>query len=140
MKHYDPDQVTVSFAGIVLKGFADGSFVTIAQETDNFSDVVGTDGEVSRSKTNDRRATITFKLMQTSESNQLLSAIANADLDLPGGAGVGQLMVRDRQGLSLYRADEAWISKPPDVDFDRGAVSREWTLRCARLERTDGGN
>lgn len=140
MKHYDPDQVTVSFAGIVLQGFADGSFVTVSQETDNFTDVVGSDGEVSRSKTNDRRATITFKLMQTSSSNALLSAIANADLAAPAGAGVGQLMVRDRQGTSLYRADEAWISKPPDVDFDRGATSREWTLRCAKLERTDGGN
>lgn len=140
MKVYDPDQVTVSFAGIVMQGFADGSFVSISQESDDFSDVVGTDGEVSRSKTNDRRATITFKLMQTSASNVLLSAISNADRDAPAGAGVGALMIRDRQGTSLYRADEAWISKPPDVDFDRGATSREWTLRCARLQRTDGGN
>jgi hypothetical protein len=140
MKVYDPDQVTVSFAGILMQGFADGSFVTVVQESDDFTDVVGTDGEVSRSKTNDRRATVTIKLMQTSAVNTLLSAISNRDRDTPGGAGIGQLMIRDRQGSAIYRADRAWISKPPDVDFDRGAVSREWTIRCAKLERVDGGN
>jgi hypothetical protein len=140
MKVYDPTEVTVSFAGIVIQGYADGEFIRVEQETDDFSDVVGTDGEVSRSKTSDRRATVTFILMQTSGSNALLSAISNADRSAPGGAGVGALYIRDRQGTSLYRAGEAWISKPPNVSFDRGPTSREWTLRCAKLERLDGGN
>lgn len=140
MKVYDPTEVTVSFAGINLQGFADGEFIRVEQEADDFTDVVGTDGEVSRSKTSDRRATITFILMQTSESNILLSALSNADRDNPGGAGVGALYIRDRQGTTVFRAGEAWISRPPNASFDRQATSREWTLRCARLERTDGGN
>lgn len=140
MKVYDPTEVTVSFAGIVIGGYADGEFVRVEQESDDFSDVVGTDGEVSRSKTSDRRATVTFMLMQTSESNDLLSAISNLDRDTPGGAGVGALLIRDRQGRALYRSAEAWIQKPPDVSFDRAPTNREWTIRCAKLERTDGGN
>lgn len=140
LKVYDPTEVSVIFAGIPLSGFADGEFVRIEQESDNFADVVGTDGEVSRSRTSDLRATVTILLMQTSESNTLLSAIANADLDESGGAGVGALYIRDRQGEALFRADECWIQKPPDVSFDRSATAREWTLRCAKLVRVDGGN
>lgn len=139
-KNYDPKEITVTLAGILIGGYADGAFVRIEQESDDFSDVVGTDGEVSRSKTSDRRATVTFALMQTSSSNALLSALNNLDKASPNGAGVGALIIRDRQGTSLYRAAHAWVQKPPDVAFDREPTSREWTIRCASLERLDGGN
>lgn len=140
LKIYDPDQITVVFAGILIAGYADGEFVRIAQEVDNFSDVGGTDGEVSRSRSKDRRGTITFVLMQTSSVNAQLSAVANRDLLEDNGAGVAETTVRDRQGGSLYFAAESWISRPPDASFDRTATSREWTIRCAKLERNDAGN
>lgn len=140
MREYDPTQITVSFAGIVAGGFADGSFVTVANESDAFSDVVGTDGEVSRARSSDRRATVTIKLMQTSPTNDLFSAVATADEDTPGGAGVGALVIRDRNGTTVYRADEAWIQKRPDADFDRTVGPREWAIRCANLRRVDGSN
>ena len=139
-KYYDADQVTVTIAGIPLSGYADGEFLSIEQESEDFTDVAGTDGEVSRSKTNDRRATITIMLMQTSDSNDLLSELSNLDRNNPNGAGVGAFLCRDRQGRALYQAQECWVQQPPDVSMDRGATSREWTLRCARLIRFDGGN
>ena len=140
MKNYDPKEVTVSFAGIVAEGYADGEFVTVEGLSDDFSDVVGTDGEVSRSKTSDRRATVTIKLMQTSATNVLFSAISNRDRESPNGAGVGALVIRDRQGTSIYESAEAWIVKPPNAAFDRTPTAREWAIRCANLKRTDGGN
>jgi hypothetical protein len=140
LKVYDPDQLSVSIAGIPVSGYADGEFVRVEKESDAFADVVGTDGEVSRSKTNDGRGTITFMLMQTSDSNVLLSALHELDKNVPGGAGVGALLIRDAQGTSLYTAAECWISKEPDVSFDREPTSREWTLRCAKLIAVHGGN
>lgn len=137
---YDPNEISVSLAGVPLSGFADGEFISIAMESDAFSDVVGTDGEVSRSKSNDRRATITISLMQTSPSNDRLSALHNLDLAANNGAGVGAFLVRDRNGTSVFEADECWIMKAPDVSFDRTATSREWTLRAASLNRFDGSN
>ncbi len=139
-KNYDPDQVTIAIAGIPIHGFADGSFCTITQEADAFSDVVGTDGEVTRSRTNDRRATCTVKLMQSSDSNDLLSALYNSDILGQNGAGVGAFLVRDRNGRALFTADACWVMKAPDVDFDRTATAREWTIRIAKLVRFDGGN
>lgn len=140
MKVYDGDQVTVSIAGIPLSGYADGEFLTISFESNLFDDVVGTDGEVTRSKTNDRRATATVKLMQTSDSNDLLSALYNTDDRAPNGAGIGAFLVEDNQGRSIYSASECWIQKAPDVSFDRTATEREWTIRIARLEFFQGGN
>lgn len=139
-KVYDADQVSVIVGGVPIDaGFADGEFLRIEQETDDFEDVVGTDGEVTRSKTNDRRATATIILMQTSSSMQHLSALSNLDRLTPNGAGIVPFMVRDRNGGTLYEAEHAWVRRPPDASFDRMATSREWTIRLARLERNDAG-
>ena len=87
-KVYDADQVKLTVAGFAIEsGFADGEFLRVEQEADDFTDVAGTDGEVTRSKTNDRRATITVLLMQTSSGNQALSALSNVDREAPNGAG-----------------------------------------------------
>lgn len=140
VKVYDADQVVVSIAGIPLSGYADGEFLTISFESNLFDDVVGTDGEVTRSKTNDRRATATVRLMSSSDSNDLLSALYNTDDRAPNGAGIGAFLVEDNQGRSVFSASEAWIQKAPDISFDRTANEREWTIRIARLEFFQGGN
>lgn len=140
-KVYDASEVSVSIAGIPIdSGYDDGEFLRIEQESDDFVDKAGTDGEVTRSKTNDRRATITILLMQSSLGNALLSALNNIDRLAGNGAGVGPFLCRDRQGTALYAAAESWISKPPNVSFDREPTAREWTIRVAVLERFDGGN
>lgn len=139
-KVYDADQISISIAGLPISGFADGEFLRIERESNAFDDVVGTDGEVTRSKTNDDRATVTIRLMQTSDSNDLLSTLYNADKAAPGGAGVGPFMCRDAQGRALFIAEKAWIAKPPDQVFDRTATEREWMIRCAKLDGTYGGS
>ncbi len=140
-KIYDADQVSLSFMGVPIdSGYADGEFVTVEQSEQDFTAKIGTDGEVTRSKTNNRHAVIKVKLMQSSSGNAALSAINNLDVATPGGAGVGPMLIRDRKGTSLYTASKCWIAKPPDVSFDREATSREWQLECANLVRFDGGN
>jgi hypothetical protein len=140
LRVYDADQVTVTLAGIPVTGFADGEFVRIERESAAFQDVAGTDGEVTRSKSNDDRASVTFRLMQSSPANDLLSALYNLDKNTPGGAGVGVMMVRDRQGTSLFTAEHAWISESPPVSLDRTATEREWTVRCATIVEFHGSN
>lgn len=140
-KIYDADQVSMVFMGVpISSGFADGEFLRIEQVSEDFTAKVGTDGETTRSKTKNRNAKITLRLMQSSDGNAALSAINNIDILGSNGAGVGPMLVRDRQGTSLYGASKCWIEKPPDVSFDREATEREWTLHCADLTRLDGGN
>jgi hypothetical protein len=132
--------VQVAFAAIPVQGYADGDFLTITYETDAFSDVAGTDGEVARSKTNDRRATVEIILMSTSPTNDLLSAVHLADINTPGGAGVGAFLVTDLNGTSLFTAGNAWVQKAPDVTYGREANERTWTLRVDSLVAFTGGN
>lgn len=139
LKVYDSDQYSASLAGIAFEGFADGEWLRIERDNNAFDDVVGTDGEVTRSKTNDDRATITLRLMQTSSTNSLLSAFYNADKLTPGGVGVGPFLLRDQQGTTLISAEKCWIAKEPDVSMDRTATEREWVFRCSKLISFHGG-
>jgi len=140
MKVYDASEVTVSLGGVPLSGYADGDFCRIEEDADRFSDQVGADGEVVRSKSNDRRATVTIILQQSSDSNDVLSGIYTLDANSPNGLGVGALLIRDRNGRSIYTAGQAWIAKRPSVTFGKESGTREWKIRCAKLLPFDGGN
>jgi hypothetical protein len=137
---YSSSQVKVSLAGIpITGGFADGEFVRIEREGEAFTDVVGTDGEVTRNATKDNRATVTIILMQSGEGNAALSALHNSDKNTEGGAGIGRLLIEDLNGTSLHESAFSWISNEPDASYDREATSREWPVRCANLIQTLGG-
>lgn len=140
MKDYSPDEVDVLVAGIPISGYAEGEFVSISFTTDLFTTKVGSDGEVMRARSMDRRATCTIKLMQGSDSNDLLSALYQLDQRARNGAGVGAFLVKDNQGRSLYAAPECWIRKHPDVSFSNEPTPREWTIEIAELEPFTGGN
>lgn len=141
LKIYDSDQVSVSFSLIPLEsGRAEDEFAKIEKTSAVFVTVVGTDGQVTRSKTLDERTKVTLTFMQTSKCNAILSAFLNADKLAANGAGVGVLSIRDRQGTSLFLAPEAWIEKEPDVVYRQKAEARAWTFECANPKRLDGGN
>ncbi len=138
---YDPNDVSLIAAGVPIEGgFADGTFIEVVQDSDDFVDVVGADGDVTRSKTNDRRATITITLGQGALGNQLLSAVSNLDKSSSGGAGVGPFLLKDNQGTTIFSAEKSWVAKAPDAGFDKTAGSRAWKIRCAHLVRNDGTN
>ncbi len=139
-KIFDAKEVTLIVCGIPLdSGFADGEFLKIEQNSEDFTMVVGTDGEVTRSKTNDRTAKVTVRLMQTSDGNAALSALNVKDLAQNNGAGIGAFLVKDRtSGTIKYTASSCWISKPPSVSFDKVATVREWEITVADLSRVDG--
>lgn len=137
---YNPDEVLIYFLGQQIQGYDEDEFITIAQMSPGFDDVVGVDGEVARSKTNDRRAKINIKLLQTSLSNATLSRAHTNDLNSPNGAGVGTFLMQDLSGFSIARGAQAWITSYPDSAYARKAKGREWEIRIAYAERTEGGN
>lgn len=139
-KEHDARDYSIVLSGVSLtSGYADGEFFTIEWDTDAYTDKIGTDGEVTRSRTYDERATVTLKYMNTSECNDRLSALHKLDKAAPNGAGAGPLMIRDREGRAVYTAERAWIAKQPSVSGDREATSREWKLRAAELISFHGG-
>lgn len=146
MATYDSNEVSVNFAGIPVdpgagagEYAADGDFVSIEFDEPAFKDVKSIDGKMTRSKTNDRSATMKIRLMDSSPTNALFSTLHRLDMALPNGAGVGTFSVRDRNGLSLHFSDKAWISAPPNVAYGQLAQVREWTFRCEYMDSFDGG-
>lgn len=140
LKIYDASEVTCVFAGLPLdSGFGDGEFIRIEQAEDDFATVVGTDGEVTRSKTNNTLCTVTITLGQTSDGNTKLTTVHNLDKKGNNGAGVGPLLIKDRSGLALHMFGKAWIAAPPTVVYGKQAEGREWKLQAMITKRFDGG-
>ncbi len=141
-KVYNSDEITIALGPVLIaEGFADGEFLRIEANTENAQSVVGTNGEVAVSRTNDRRALITILLLQTAAANLGLSVLANLFKLSPNSAGaIVPFIAKDQNGLSVYTSQNAWVMKEPDVSFDRTAQSREWQIECANLVRLDGGN
>lgn len=139
LKNYAPEDVLIVFAGVpISNGLAADSFVEIEPAANMFEDAVGADGEVTRMKTNDRRATVKFKLMASSSDNAKLSTIAA--LDKKTGGGIGPLMITVKGTNIVYLAAKAWISREPNVSFGSTMGDLEWEIRCASLDlRVDGG-
>jgi hypothetical protein len=138
---YDANQVAVSFFGIPIdSGYADGEFLTIIQNENDWVEVVGTDGTVAVCATNNRTAKIQLKLLQVSPGNDALSAIRTLQVSTQNGTGFGPFLVKDLLGTSMYSALHCWVAKPPDVGFDRAAKDRVWTIGVSDLVRIDGGN
>lgn len=146
VKVYDADQVSVLVGTVAISrgpaasGYADGEFVRIEQQDDDFKIIVGTDGQLTRSKTNNKLTKITIRLMQSSDSNAYLSSLRTADQVGTNGAGIVNVLINDRNGTSLHAAQFGWVNKPPDAVYDREAKEREWALMCYMDERLDGGN
>ncbi len=140
LKTYDPNDVSLVAFGIPITGFADGTFISIEYNEDDFSLQVGTDGDACRSKSSNRSARMTITLGQWSLANDLLSAVHAADILTPSGDGIGPFLMKDNSGTTLAAAEKCWIAKLPTQTYGREAESREWVLETAALVSHVGGN
>lgn len=130
-KNYDPDQIKITFAGIEIKGYADGTFVTTERAVDAFSMAVGGTGDVTRVRSRNRTGSVTLTLMAAAPTNESLSAKAIADEN--DGSGSGDFQIKDLNGTLLASAADAWIRKLPNIEQGTEASNREWVIDCAEL-------
>jgi hypothetical protein len=147
MKVYDPDRIRITFGafrisrGAGASGYASGDFAKLVQPTASFTEVIGTDGTVTRTKTYARLTEFTLLTMQTNSlSNGFLSAQLFADEVGINGAGILPLSIQDMNGTSLFQALRAWVSKPADQDWSNEAKPREWLIKCIRDVILVGGS
>src|SRR3990172_2093317 len=97
MHQFDPANVKFVFGGALITGYAEGSFVTIEYNEDSFKLLGGADGEATRSKSNNRSAQVTLRLMPGSSGNLILGAAQTADQ--AAGLGVLPLVITDLSTL-----------------------------------------
>jgi Protein of unknown function (DUF3277) len=128
VRTYNPERVVVNVNGHNVTGFADGTFVAIAQVSDGITTQVGSDGEIARAINTDRRCNVTITLQQTSQSNDFLSNLHEVDM-LTCGSKAGPIMVQDLCGTTLFAAASSWITKMPDTEFGKEISTRAWALQ-----------
>ncbi|TAK30997.1 MAG: DUF3277 family protein [Myxococcaceae bacterium] len=132
---FDSNEVSINFAGRDLAtSRADGDFVTLTFTTELYSMKAGSDGEVTRSKNNDRSGKCTLKFLNTSEAHRVLTALYNEAEASSNGDDIAPLQVRSRSTGLAYHAEQAWISKHPDISFGKEAGELDWEISYERLE------
>lgn len=135
---YDPKQVQVIVGGNPITGYADGTFVTVSFDEQQWNKVTGADGLTSRSKTNNYSGSITLTLLSTANSNDILSALWSRDRR--SNDGVVSILVKDAMGRTKWSSSQAWIRQMPDQDFSKETEERAWILDCVDLQGEAGGN
>ena len=138
VKSYDPKQVAVIFRGNIIHGFADSTFILAERNEQAFNQKVGVDGEGTRAKSNNKSGKVTITLMNSSDSNDVLSAAAAAD-EL-SGKGTGSLVVNDKSGRTVIAAATAWVQKIANAEMAKEANNRVWVLETDELDMFVGGN
>lgn len=138
MATYASNTVQLVFKGVPITGFMDDSFIDVERNADSFSMLVGADGEVARAGQADKSGKITFRLLQTSASNDFLSAALV--VDEATNANQGPVLVKDGSGRSLDSSSEAWIVKPAKKVYGKNIEGREWVIECGKLITIVAGN
>jgi len=136
---YSPSDVTVSIAGLhIATGFADGAFINISKDVEPFEVQRAMDGSVARIYKHDEGFKLDLTLAQSSQTNNILSALYN--IDVATKKGKFPVFVTDNRGSTKFFALTAWVDRIPNVSFGKDLDVRTWTLQCTQATITVGGN
>lgn len=136
---YDPAKVLITYNGVRLAGFADGTFCDVEANADDFTLAVGADGEVARSASADDSGEVKVTLLQTSAGNDYLNAQRKLD-KLTKSNVAGALLVQDLSGRTLVVGVDCWLKRGAKLSFGKEIEGREWTIVCGKLDQDNGGN
>jgi hypothetical protein len=146
VREADSDQYILQVAGVNIaqgagqSGYTDGEFFSCEQARESFIVVEGTDGSITRTKTNTRLLNMKINLSQSAARNALLSAIVISGENGVNGADIGSFVLKDLQGTTLVQCSRSWISKRPSIALDRSSKERVWTLQGVWDVFLVGGN
>lgn len=128
---YDPKQIIITFGGVPISGYADGTFIKVSPAGDRFTRKVGADGEVARSRSNNDCHNVEITLMQTSPGNAALSAVLAEDRFF--NTGIRPLQIADINGSVLDFWPDAWIKADPDQEYSKEVGDRTWMLETGQV-------
>lgn len=131
-KNFDPKNVSVIIGGHTVKGYADGTFAAFSQNKDSFALTVGADGEGARTKSNDKSGRLTVTILQSSLSNDVLSAFHNAGTQFA-------CLVKDFNGTTLAACATGWMVRNPDFEFGNEIANREYIIESDAWDVLVGG-
>lgn len=140
---YNPEDVVILIShpeiSHTISGTADGTFVTYTRNVPRSTLTVGADLTAARLLRRNKAGTVTISLMQTSESNDVLSKLAQNDEESRSNYWIFSLTIKDLQGRSLFYAPQAFIGSDPEISYGTEFSTRDWTIEVVGVQRHDGG-
>jgi len=133
MKEYSFLDTILLVNGIAISGFDEGDdVITLERSVDTGAHKVGTDGEMTLSLTADRSGSITFRLMQSSDSNTYLSGLV---LAAENGAFVPIFVqFKDTRGGDIGSGTQGYILRTATMVRGTNANAQEWSIVVERLD------
>jgi hypothetical protein len=136
LKTFSMEKTCVTANGLPITGWADGDAITVEFNEDNWTHVVGADGEVTRVYQSRKDATITLRLGMGSTSNAVLANLKR--LDEQTGVPINITIIDFLLGDKVV-ANQCWCMRDPGRTFGQDASPKEWTYVVAELTVTHGG-
>lgn len=134
---YAPHEVLATVGGLPVVAFGEDEFITVKQNEEDSTLQMGASGEAAVSISNNKSGRISFKVMQGSESNDIMMAayIAWHATKVPTA-----IFVKDLNGRSLHIAEKAWPVKVPDKAYAKKNGEVEWEFESPQIVSFIGGN
>jgi len=141
---YSPEDVTVVISNNdfshILGGFTDGVFLNVTRLIPHATLYTGADASHARVVRRVTSADVTFTLHQSSESNDILSALLRRDEEYRDNSQLFNILIKDNSGRTMYSASKAFIGTNPDADFGVEISDRAWVIHTTNMETHIGGN
>lgn len=138
MKQFSFSNTVLLVNGVEIVGFDEGDdVINLARINPSSAHVVGADGELTLSISADRSGEVSFRLLQTSDSNIYLSGLV---LAAENGAFVPIfIQFKDSSGGDLGSGTQGFITKPADMTRGTNAQGNEWMIIVERLDLLHNG-
>lgn len=138
---FDPSQVIVTVDNILLSEFDEGDAIMAELNEDSATIVTGLGGASGVAINPSNAGTFTFKLLQTSRMNGLLSDLVKSDSLTKSNLRVVPISITDGSGNDKANATQCIIKSVPKLGFSKGGLSeRLWVFHAFDMRIYAGGN
>lgn len=120
----NPRKCLLQVSAVPMQGFGENSMFKFTKNAPFYKQKVGVDGEVSRARVLDNSWLLEVTLMSTSQSNQVLWALAVTE-------AYTFVNIEDLNGLTLFCGEQAWVSEPPPIERGSEATEQVWKIYVA---------
>lgn len=136
---YDPKSTTLIVSGVIVSGYASGTFIKVKRNKEIFTQKVGAHGDVVDVRSADRTGQITITLLAQSNTNDAFSLLLQIDEKAPYGSKSLPLILKDMNGTTII-GGLGRIKGWPDLDFMEDEPTREWTFLVSDMQYFVGGH
>ena len=144
MGTYSPEDVACVISNDrfshTISGYTDGTFLTVSRVIPASTLYTGADGTNARTIRAVKNLDLTFTLHQSSESNDILSALLVLDEQARNSDELFSITIKDTIGRTLVSSPTCFIGTTPDLDFATDITDRQWVLHCVGSTVHIGGN